>query len=127
MTVYVLNSPVMTNYGRFEHRRVEENEAIEWLRRNDRTWQSAVGHAGTAYFMTQRLGIAVPFHKMSVRMVPGDEALILRILRRLPDSCSLSVYEIQHTPCEFSVVRMLADGENENNVRDKHAVTGRAG
>ncbi len=102
---FVMNSAIIVSYGTFEHVKINEHEAIEWLHNNP--WLSAVSHAPTAVLMSQRLGVNIPTHKMSVRMAPGDEVLTLRVLRRLPENCTFTPYEIQHTPCEFSVIRMV--------------------
>lgn len=103
---YVLNSPVMTNFGVFRYRQIQENEACDWLNAGD--WDSAISHESTAVFMSERLGIQIPFNRQPIRMLPGDEALVLRALQRIPNGTRFSTFEIGHLACEFALISMLS-------------------
>lgn len=102
---YLLNSPVMTNYGRFAYKSIQEHEAIDWL--ETETWESAIGHESTAHFMTERLGSMIPFQRKTIRMRPGDQALVLRIMSRLPQDWRPSKFDIQRLTCEFGIIDMI--------------------
>lgn len=127
MQLYVIGSSVLTNFGRFSYQRIEEHEALAWLQIHHGVWRSVMGHPETAAFMSERLSVHIPHRRRSIQMVPGDEALVLRPLRRLPDGCSLSAFEIQHFPCEFALLRMeLGQTSGRNDVPNQLPKSGGA-
>jgi len=97
MKKYILNTPVLTNYGvyRFEKMSLEEARLFA------RDAVSAVGHEGAAKAMSAILGIEIPLHRRKITMRPGDSALVFKILERLPEGAVLSAEETLEMPYEF--------------------------
>ncbi len=103
---YLLNSPVITHYGdyRFEGP-VPLAAARAFAAQRP---QSAIGHAGAAQFLSAQLGMAVACQRVAVRMQPGDQALVLRLLDRLPEGASLEAHTLASLPHEFGLLTRLA-------------------
>ena len=73
---YILNSPVLTNWGSYKFWRYEND-----LNALDVTNAvSAIGHFSTAEFLTQLLGIQVKLNRIEVRMDIGQKALVFILM-----------------------------------------------
>ena len=102
---YLLNTPILSTYGDF---RFEGPLALDAARAfAAQQAQSAIGHAGTAAYLTQRLGVAVPCQREAIRMQPGDQALVLRLLERQPEGVLLDAEALAKTPHEFGLLTRL--------------------
>lgn len=103
--LYIINSPVLTAYGlwRFEGP-LAEDAARTLLGQG---FVSALGHEGAARFLSSRLGIDLPFNRVQVSLEPGDRALILRLLQRLPENRVLSASEMADLPFELGLLTRL--------------------
>jgi hypothetical protein len=104
--LYVLNSPILTSFGRFTYRQLSLAEAIELLKQG---FVSAVGHEATASFLSQLTGIAIPVNRIQVKMQPGDRAIVFQVLTRLPEGKVLSGEELKAVPYRLGLLEMESE------------------
>jgi len=67
---------------------------------------SAVGHAATAEIITELTGVPVPVSRASITLKPGDEVLVLQLLKRLEEGKVLSKEEIKALPVAWRKVKV---------------------
>lgn len=92
MRRYLLNSPVLTDWGRWRFEGpVDLKAARDFLAPG---FDSAVGHEGTATLLSKLLDIDVPVLRRAIRMVPGDQALVFRMLDRPVEGAVLDAERI---------------------------------
>jgi hypothetical protein len=72
-------------------------------------FESAIGHAGTAQILSLLLGIDVPVNRVAITMQPGDQALVLRLLERLPEGSILDQAMLERLPWELGLLSRAAD------------------
>ena len=104
---YILNVPVLTNYGTFRFRKVSVEEAKKVLADG---FISAVGHEGTAKVLSELLKMEIPYNRVEIHMQPGDKAVVFRLLKRLPEGVVLSKEELLQLPFELGVLECLEEG-----------------
>ena len=68
---------------------------------------SAVGHEGAAKFLSWVLDADIKFCRIPVSLKPGDTAIALRILGRLPEGLILDSEQLKHYPFELSLLRRI--------------------
>ena len=108
--IYLLNSPVLTGYGRWKFEGPISVEQAAGLLKGG--FISAIGHPGAAEFLSRLLGIEVPVNRIMAQMEPGDRAVVLRLKQRLPEGKVLSVEEMEGFPFELGLLTRLADHDD---------------
>jgi hypothetical protein len=101
MKRYVLNTPILTDWGEYVFSRISLEEVKSLLQED---FTSAIGHEGTATLMTRLTGVEIPTNRIVVKMANGDEAIVFRVLARLPEGKVLSEEELQTVPYEFGLL-----------------------
>ena len=105
MTIFVLNSPVLTSYGEWRFTGpIQREDARTRIGTN---FQSTVGHEGSAAFLSRFLDLVVPMNRVTITMEPGDVALVLRIKARMPEGRVLTEEEFAAIPFELGWLERL--------------------
>ncbi len=104
---YLLNSPVLTDFGRWDFRGPlsldEARRFVEGAR-----FVSAVGHLASAQYLSRVLGVPVAHQRIEVRMLPGDQALIFRLHQRLGEGDLLDEETLARLPQSLGLLERLA-------------------
>ncbi|TWT63725.1 STIV orfB116 family protein [Rubinisphaera italica] len=102
MTTYLLNSPVLTNYGDYSYSQLSVEQAKEILADG---FESSVGHAGAAEFLSMLLEMNVPFNRSQIRMEAGDRAIVLNLGQRLPEGTMISALDMRNFDFELGLIK----------------------
>ncbi len=104
MTKYIFNTPVLTDYGDYRFTRIDLEEA----KKIAQDAVSAIGHRGAADALSQILGVEVKTKRMEVKMMPGDIALVFRLMARLPEGAILDGEDTLKMPYELAKLERIA-------------------
>lgn len=113
--INVMNSPVLTNYGRFNFDPITVAEAKNLLQGG---FVSAIGHTSTAELLSTLLGMTIPTNRVRIEMQPGDKALVFRLLERIEEGKVLSLEEIEKLPFELGVLERLEVKEDKKEPKE---------
>lgn len=105
MRRYLLNSPVLTSFGiwRFDGP-VSPEDARAWAQAG---FVSAVGHGGAARLLSGILRQPVPVNRVRVALEAGDQALVLRLLERLPEAAVLDQSGMEEAGWQLGLLTRL--------------------
>ena len=104
MTTYLLSTlviPCSDDHFVFWGERIGVEQAKELLSKG---FVSAVGHESTAKVLSTLLGMDVPANRIAVDMKPGDVAVAVQFLKRLPEGKVLNEEELLGMFREGSIV-----------------------
>ncbi|PYB68555.1 hypothetical protein DMB44_04265 [Thermoplasma sp. Kam2015] len=99
--LFVLNTPILTEYGVYTFSRISVEEAKELISNG---FVSAIGHEGTAVVLSEILGTKIPMSRVAIKMQPGDKAIVFRLLERLPEGKILSTDELKQLKFELGLL-----------------------
>lgn len=101
---YVLNSAVITAPGRYSYRLVSEKEAANWLRQGP--FMSRVGYHNTAKHIQNISGIKPEVNREATAMLPGDEALVVRLKYRVQNPGEKATYQPGANDWEYGILQL---------------------
>ena len=102
MAMYLLNSAVLTSFGRYRYSELNLDSAKAIL--SSGPFESAIGHQPTANLLSQLLQCSISCQRTNITMQPHDEAVVFRIAVRLPDYSELSAEQLAALPLEFGLL-----------------------
>ena len=104
MTLYLLNSPVLTDHGLWRFAPLCIDAARELAAGG---FVSAIGHEGAARLLGELLKKEVEVSRIRVHLAPGDRAIVLRVRERLPEGVVLDRAALDLTDWELSLLTRL--------------------
>lgn len=103
MTLYLLNSPVLTEYGNYCFSGPLDVEDVQLLLKKD-SFVSAIGHQSTATHLSNILGITIPCQRIQISMDPGDKAVVYRLKNRPDEGVTFDVDALAKQSFELSLL-----------------------
>ncbi len=103
---YILNTAVIGRPGHYEYKLLTELEAEAWLRQG--RFVSRVGNREATQFIEDRFGVSCPLSREPIVMLPGDEALVVRLLYRPPGPSATGHVEPRPEGWEIGLLKRTA-------------------
>lgn len=104
--LYLLNTPVLTNYGTFKFEPIGLKEIKTLLEQTQ--FISAIGHQGAADFLSILFEREIPMNRISVQMQQGDQAIVLRLKSRMLEGMILQKEDMDRLEFEFGILTHLS-------------------
>ncbi|MGE4547499.1 MAG: DUF1874 domain-containing protein [Desulfurella sp.] len=90
--IYVLNGPILTDFGLYRYKKITPLQAKKILKSN--TFVSAIGHEATAMFLSNLLNVEIQYNRVAIVMQEGDAAIVFHLLTRLSEGQVLKLNEL---------------------------------
>jgi len=108
MTLFIMNSPIITNFGAYQYRKITVDEAKSLIALSD-GFKSVVGHDVTADFISTVLGIKIPKRRVQIKMREGDSAIVFAFKDRLPEGKKVELDEIMYYEFHLGHLTMIKE------------------
>jgi len=106
--VYVLNSPILTDFGLYRYKGITTMQAKEILKNG--TFVSAIGHEATANLLSNLLEVEIKYNRISIVMQAGDIAVVFRLMTRLNEGQVLKLNELCDKDYTLGLLERLKEG-----------------
>lgn len=103
--ITILNTSILTCFGKFSYEPITVLEAQYLLRTN--TWQSAIGHESTAKILSDLLQMEIPYNRIDYKQQPGEDAIVFKTLKRAHEGKILTELEIHELGFSFGLLKMI--------------------
>ncbi|MCK9220719.1 MAG: YddF family protein [Bacteroidales bacterium] len=100
--VYLINSPVLTNFGSYVYKHVGIGDVKSTL--NTKPFTSAIGHETTALFLTHLLGQNIPCNRIAIRQTGEDILIVFKLKIRGVANKEYSFEEMEQAGYEFGIL-----------------------
>jgi len=105
LALWLLNSAVLPHSGIYALRRISLDTARELSAH--RETRSAVGHPSTAAWLSKALGLPVPVNRINASLRRGQQALVVRMRRRLPEGVTLDIASLSTLRIELFLLERI--------------------
>ena len=108
-TITVLNTPILTKFGKYQYNEISLERAREIAQQANGFNQlvSAVGHQSTCDILTKLLGVTIPMNRIEYKQEVGTAALIFKLKGRPEEGKILTVEEIEEIGYNFGLLIRL--------------------
>ena len=108
-TITVLNTPILTKFGKYQYNEISLDRAREIAQQANDFNQlvSAVGHQSTCDIITKLLGVTIPMNRIEHKQEVGTAALIFKLKGRPEEGKILTVEEIEEIGYNFGLLIRL--------------------
>lgn len=104
-TLYLLNSAVLPAFGHYSFEGPLTIAQAQDIASNG--FVSAIGHEGAAALLGQLLDQPVLMNRKAIKLVSGDQAIVLRLGQRLPEGKILDYKALLGIPFELGLLTRL--------------------
>jgi hypothetical protein len=109
MRIVLLNTSILTDYGKFEYKKSSVDECKSLIARESKNGTeiiSAVGHESTTKIMTEILEYPIKMNRIQYKQKPDDIAIVFKMRERSPEGKILSRDEINKIGFNFGILTM---------------------
>ena len=108
-TITVLNTSILTNFGKYQYSEISLDRAREIAQQANDFNQlvSAVGHQSACDILTKLLGVTIPMNRIEYKQEVGTAALIFKLKGRPEEGKILTVEEIEEIGYNFGLLIRL--------------------
>ncbi|AHF96814.1 MAG: STIV orfB116 family protein [Desulfurella sp.] len=103
--VYVLNGPILTDFGLYRYKKISILQAKKILKENK--FVSAIGHEATAIFLSELLELDIKYNRIAIKMKQGDLAIVFHLLTRLKEGQVLNIKELCSKDYTLGILKRL--------------------
>lgn len=103
--IYILNSPVMPNWGIYDFQPLDLEEAKGIVQNND--YISAIGHESTARLLSALLEVPIQVNRIRITMETGDRAIVFLLASRPPELKIYNEEELKEIGYEFGYIERI--------------------
>jgi hypothetical protein len=105
MARFLLNAAVIPGPGTYRYESWDRESACQWFQAG--AFVSAVGYEETARLIRELFQVECAVNRVMIEMAPGDEALVVRLSRRVADPGLKGAVGVRPEDVELGLLRRL--------------------